>query len=111
MEVYATLVYLYSLILISLYIYGYGGPLSSFVPIFNSSEESPNSSRGNENSSLRVEIIVRKNEMKLRKREIKVPKNFSVAPEGNKKPHRGVWSFLGGAVEGVDNFICGSEEV
>ena len=49
--------------------------------------------------------------MKVRKREIKVPKNFSVAPEGNKKPHRGVWSFLGGAVEGVDNFICGSEEV
>ena len=48
--------------------------------------------------------------MKLRKREIKVPKNFSVAAEGNKKSHRGVWSFLSGAVEGVDNFICGVRE-
>ena len=49
--------------------------------------------------------------MKLRKRGIKVPKNFSVAPEGNKNPHRGVWSFLGEAVEGVGNLICGLEEV
>ena len=54
---------------------------------------------------------LRKNEMKLRKNEIEVPKNFSVAPEGNKNPLRGVYNFLSGAVERVDNFICGSEEV
>ncbi len=37
--------------------------------------------------------------MKLRKNEIKVPMNFSMPPWGIKKLHRGVWNFLGGALE------------